>query len=390
MVMQHVSKRKVSQEPPTQQVKSQCATVATAAASTTVRYDSMLHQHQHLQVQAMRSFGERAKWRTGTQDDLYDDDESGNATSAPEGVRYVSVAMVGGGPADFTSIQAAIDSVPDNNIVSTLIRILPGIYEERVVVPPTKPFITLEGSGINETYVQWHLKASDTDERGIELTAYNTASVTVYASNFVAKDITFKNTLPPPPPGIEGRQAAAFRMSGDMATFYRCGFVGGQDTLCDDQGRHYFEDCFIQGSIDFVFGNARSLYNRCELNSIAQSYGSVAAQDRQSLDDNTGFAFVNCKITGNGPIYLGRAMGPFSRIIFAYSQFDDIIDPRGWDDWDHDTSKDGTVYYGQYKCDGPGANESQRVMWSHELTDEQALPFLTTSFIDGDTWLPHA
>ncbi|KAH7292176.1 hypothetical protein KP509_29G054600 [Ceratopteris richardii] len=237
------------------------------------------------------------------------------------------------------------------------------------------------------TIVQWHLKASDHDENGAELTAYNTASVTVYASNFVAKDITFKNTLPAPPPGIEGRQAAAFRISGDKAAFYRCGFVGGQDTLCDDQGRHYFEDCFIQGSIDFVFGDGRSLYNRCELNSIAQSYGSIAAQDRQSLDDNTGFSFVNCKITGSGPIYLGRAMGPFSRIVFAYSEFNGIIDPRGWDDWDHDTSKDKTVYYGQYKCNGAGADESKRVEWSHELSDEEALPYLDVSFIDGDEWL---
>ncbi|MCO5609506.1 hypothetical protein L7F22_063734 [Adiantum nelumboides] len=341
-------------------------------------------------LQARITFGEREEW--GIMRGQNNDDEGGNASSSATGgvVRYMRVDVGGGAAADFTSIQAAIDSVPDSNTVPTLIHIFPGIYEERVVVPSTKSFITLQGSGMNLTFVQWHLKASDTDEHGMELTAYNTASVTVYASNFVAKGITFKNTLPPPPPGIEGRQAAAFRISGDMAAFYECGFVGGQDTLCDDQGRHYFENCFIQGSIDFVFGNARSLYNRCELNSIAQSYGSVAAQDRQSLDDNTGFVFVNCKITGSGPIYLGRAMGPFSRIIFAYSQFDNIVDPRGWDDWDHDTTKDGTVYYGQYKCDGPGADESQRVAWSHELSDEEVIPFFNTSFIDGDTWLPQA
>lgn len=329
---------------------------------------------------------DRLGWHFSQQEKSLEVDQSGKGGGE---VRYVSLYM-DNGLANFTSIQAAIDSIPDSNNVPILIRISPGIYEERVVVPSTKPSITLEGSGMNETFVQWHLKASDMDGNGIELTAYNTASVTVYADNFTAKDITFKNTLPPPPPGIEGRQAAAFRISGDMATFYRCGFVGGQDTLCDDQGRHYFEDCFIQGSIDFVFGDARSMYTRCELNSIAQSYGSVAAQDRQGENDNTGFAFVNCKITGTGPIYLGRAMGPFSRIIFAYCEFDDIVDPRGWDDWDHDTSKDRTVYYGQYKCFGAGANESKRVAWSHELSDEEALPYLTTSFIDGDTWLPPA
>ncbi|MCO5588479.1 hypothetical protein L7F22_042436 [Adiantum nelumboides] len=251
-----------------------------------------------------RTFGERDEWgMTRLLQEQNNNDEGGNASNNSAtggGVRYMRVDVDGGAAADFTSIQAAIDSVPDSNIIPTLIHIFPGIYDERVVVPSTKPFITLQGSGMNVTFVQWHLKASDTDEHGMELTAYNTASVTVHASNFVAKGITFKNTLPPPPPGIEGRQAAAFRISGDMAAFYECGFVGGQDTLCDDQGRHYFEDCFIQGSIDFVFGNARSLYN----------------------------------------------------------------------------------------CDGPGADESQRVAWSHELNDEEVIPFLNMSFIDGDTWLP--
>lgn len=299
--------------------------------------------------------------------------------------RYVVVDL--SGQADYASIQAAVDSVPDDNTTPTIIQINAGVYEERVVISATKPFITLQGAGMSSTYVQWHLKASDVGADGAELTAYNTASVTVFASNFIAKDITFKNTLPAPPPGIDGRQAAAFRISGDMAAFYRCGFMGAQDTLCDDQGRHYYEECFIQGSIDFVFGDARSFFNHCELNSIAQSYGSVAAQDRQSTSDNTGFAFVNCKVTGTGPVYLGRAMGPYSRIIFAYSEFNDIIDPRGWDDWDHDTSKDQTVYYGQYKCYGAGADESQRVGWSHGLSDQEAQPYLTTNFIDGSQWL---
>ncbi|KAH7292177.1 hypothetical protein KP509_29G054600 [Ceratopteris richardii] len=303
---------------------------------------------------AEAGYGLLPSWSGGSRRLAEDEGGSNVGESDPltgvDGLRYMSVGVGG-----FPTIQAAIDAVPDSNSVPTIIRISPGVYEERVVIPSLKPFITLQGSGMDLTIVQWHLKASDHDENGAELTAYNTASVTVYASNFVAKDITFKNTLPAPPPGIEGRQAAAFRISGDKAAFYRCGFVGGQDTLCDDQGRHYFEDCFIQGSIDFVFGDGRSLYNRCELNSIAQSYGSIAAQDRQSLDDNT--------------------------------EFNGIIDPRGWDDWDHDTSKDKTVYYGQYKCNGAGADESKRVEWSHELSDEEALPYLDVSFIDGDEWL---
>lgn len=72
--------------------------------------------------------------------------------------------------------------------------------------------------------------------------------------------MAWQNTAEVPPPGATGRQGAAFRISGDKAAFYNCAFYGGQDTLCDDAGRHYFKNCFIQGSIDFVFGNGQSMY----------------------------------------------------------------------------------------------------------------------------------
>lgn len=69
-----------------------------------------------------------------------------------------------------------------------------------------------------------------------------------------------QNTAPAPLPGMQGWQAAAFRISGDKAYFSGCGFYGAQDTLCDDAGRHYFKECYIEGSIDFIFGNGRSMY----------------------------------------------------------------------------------------------------------------------------------
>ncbi|EFJ33967.1 hypothetical protein SELMODRAFT_167160 [Selaginella moellendorffii] len=292
------------------------------------------------------------------------------------------------GNGDFVTVQDAVNAIPDGNDQRVTIRIGPGIYWEKVVVPATKPFLTFQGAGIDRSLIVWNSTASDLGPDGQPLTAYRTASVTIVGANFIARDISFQNTAPPPPPGVNGRQAAAFRISGDMAAFYNCGFYGAQDTLCDDVGRHYFKGCFIQGSIDFIFGNGRSLYEQCELHSIADSYGSVAAQDRQSQTENTGFSFVNCKVTGTGILYLGRAMGPYSRIVYSNSYFDNIIDVRGWDDWDHDASRDRTVSFGQYKCYGPGATSSLRVPWARELSDMEVTPFLSLSFVDGTQWLP--
>lgn len=70
----------------------------------------------------------------------------------------------------------------------------------------------------------------------------------------------WKNNAPEPDPGEDDAQAVALKIEGDQCAFYGCGFYGAQDTLLDDRGRHFFKNCFIQGSIDFIFGNGRSLY----------------------------------------------------------------------------------------------------------------------------------
>jgi len=188
-------------------------------------------------------------------------------------------------------------------------------------------------------------------------------------------------------PGTQGGQAVAFRISGDKAFFFGCGFYGAQDTLCDDAGRHYFRDCYIEGSIDFVFGNARSLYKDCELHSTAQRFGSVAAHGRRDPCERTGFAFVNCRVTGTGRLYVGRAMGQYSRIVYAYTYFDSVIAPGGWDDWDHTSNKSMTAFFGMYRNWGPGVDAVHGVSWARELDYFAARPFLGKSFVNGYHWL---
>ena len=77
----------------------------------------------------------------------------------------------------------------------------------------------------------------------------------------------------------------------------------------------------------------------CEIHSIATKFGSIAAQDRKSPEEKTGFAFLHCWVTGTGPLYVGRAMGQYSRIVFSYTYFDDVVAHGGWDDWDHVSNK---------------------------------------------------
>ncbi|KAF7123434.1 hypothetical protein RHSIM_Rhsim12G0015100 [Rhododendron simsii] len=292
------------------------------------------------------------------------------------------------GCCNFTTVQSALDAVGNLSQKRTIIWINSGIYFEKIIVPRTKPNITFQGQGYLSTAIAWNDTANSSHG------TFYSGSVQVFAANFVANNISFMNVAPIAQPGDAGGQAVAMRIAGDQAAFWGCGFFGAQDTLHDDKGRHYFKDCYIQGSIDFIFGNGRSFYERCQMTSIANPVpagrklinGAVTAHGRTSKDENSGFVFVNCSIGGTGRIWLGRAWRPFSSVVFAYSNMTDVIAPEGWNDM-NDPTRDQTVFYGEYMCGGAGANMTLRVPYAQRLNDTQASPFLNVSFVDGDLWL---
>ncbi|KHN00330.1 Putative pectinesterase 53 [Glycine soja] len=124
----------------------------------------------------------------------------------------------------------------------------------------------------------------------------------------------------------------------------------------------------------------------CYLNSTTRKVASITAQKRTNSSLESGFSFKNCTVIGSGQVYLGRAWGDYSRVVFSYTFMDNIVLAKGWSDWG-DQKRDSRVYYGEYKCSGPGANLAGRVPWTRVLTDEEAKPFIEMQFIEGDTWL---
>lgn len=284
------------------------------------------------------------------------------------------------GLGNFQTVQGAVNSVPKGNTQRIIIQIAAGVYEEKVKIPKNKPFITFLGAGMNQTKITWN------DTARISNGTFRSATVSVMANGFMARNLAFENSAPAPPPGAVGAQAVALQISGDQSAFYSCAFLGAQDTLYDHRGRHYFKNCWIQGSIDFIFGDGLSFYEECELHTISTTGGSVTAQKRKASTEDTGFSFLNCSVSGDGVVYLGRAWGAFSRVVYIYTYIADIILPGGWNDWGI-PSRDKTSFYGEYKCSGPGANLHNSVAWSHELTDDEAAPFMAISFIDGQSWL---
>ncbi|EES17206.1 putative pectinesterase 63 [Sorghum bicolor] len=297
------------------------------------------------------------------------------------------------GKGKFRSINEAIKAVPDGNKRRVILDIRTATYKEKVVVPYMKPFVTFSGNPKNPPVIMWDDRAATRGKDGKPVGTYGSATVAVESDYFMASGVHFKNAAPLAAPGTEGGQAVAVRVYGNKAAFYDCTFDGGQDTLYDHRGLHYFKSCHIQGTVDFIFGFGRSLYEDCAITSVTKDVAIVTAQQRtRSIADalETGFSFLRCRIgssTGAGQIYLGRAWGDSSRVVYAYTTMGKEVVPVGWDKWTVQKPEHSGIYYGEYQCSGPGALPHKRVGWSLVLNDAQAKPFIGIHFIYGDSWI---
>ncbi|XP_020269374.1 putative pectinesterase 11 [Asparagus officinalis] len=274
------------------------------------------------------------------------------------------------GRGNFMKIQDAIDVVPSNNSVHVLISIKPGVYEENVVIPEDKPFITLKGEHTKSTIIRWDGRWKAADK----------TTLFIQASDVVVKQLTVQNEY-----NLTREGAIAVRVSGDRVAFFSCRFLGIQDTVLDDSGKHYYWKCYIEGATDFICGNGKSLFQNCALHSTSTYGGAITAHRRKMPTEDTYFIFRHCKITGTkgGRAILGRPWGSYSRVVFAYSYMSSVVLPEGWRDWPGVPPRKWTTYYGQRKCYGHGANVTRRVKWSHKLSKSEAAPFLNISAIIG-------
>ncbi|TYG52295.1 hypothetical protein ES288_D09G015100v1 [Gossypium darwinii] len=287
--------------------------------------------------------------------------------------RVITVSQDGNG--DYRTVQEAIDTVPLCNTCRTIIRLSPGVYKQPVYVPKTKNLITLAGLRPELTVLTWNNTATKIQHhqgsRLIGTGTFGCGTVIVEGEDFIAENV---------PRG----QAVAIRVTADRCAFYNCKFLGWQDTLYLHHGRQYLKDCYIEGSVDFIFGNSTALLEHCHIH--CKSAGFITAQSRKTSQESTGYVFLRCVITGNGGSsysYLGRPWGPFGRVVFAYTYMDQCIKHVGWHNWGKAENERSACFY-EYRCFGPGCCQSKRVTWCRELLEEEAEEFLMHGFIDPD------
>lgn len=295
----------------------------------------------------------------------------------------VRVLVSPDGHGDFPTIQQAIDHAPAYGEGRLVIAIQPGVYRERLMVPQDRPRITLLGPGNDPTATVITYNMSAAAAGGTFLTS----TVDVEGADFEASNITFENSFG------SGSQAVALMLHSDRAVLRHCRLLGWQDTLYAATGRQYYEDCYIEGAVDFIFGNARAVFHDCEIHSAGAGY--ITAQSRTSADGPYGFVFDHCKLTareGVSKVYLGRPWRPYARVVFLSTEMGAHIDPAGWHEWHPgETHSLDTSYYAEFASSGPGASRSQRDPHTQFLNEKEAKPFEVKAFLAGpDGWDPTA
>lgn len=223
---------------------------------------------------------------------------------------------------------------------------------------------------------------------------YHVLELGVMGQGFVAKSLTIENSA-----GPQNHQAAALYNTADQSAFYNCIFLGYQDTLYAKENRQFYKDCKIYGTVDFIFGHAKAVFQDCHIYARPETLITITAQNRASDSEVNGFSFQGCHVEAapgltppqraNLRVFLGRPWDKYSTVIFMQSIFDDIVDPQGWTEWpgvpvDH-------LHYAEYDNSGLGADTSRRVNWKGYRVVKKWMEadwFTVAKFIDGNSWLP--
>lgn len=300
---------------------------------------------------------------------------------APAPIHYV-VAQDGSG--DSKTIQYAIDHAPQPKPGQRLIiDIRPGVYRERLSLPKDRARVTFRGSDAKTTVIVYEMAAFTVGG------TFLSSTVNVQGDEFEAERITFQNTFKADQ--RPGGQAVALHIYSDRAVFRQCRFLGWQDTLYAAWGRQYYKDCYIEGHVDFIFGNATAVFENCEIHSLGQGY--IAAESRTVADAPTGYVFLNCRLTGENTgrgVFLGRPWRPYSRVVYLNCEMGDHIRAEGWDNWGN-AANEKTAYFAEFGSTGPGSKLASRVVWSHQLTEKEAQAYYPSVFLRGaDLWDPTA
>ena len=320
---------------------------------------------------------------------------------------YATTVYAGGsGTGHYSTVQAAVNALPSNG---GIVEVEPGTYTEQVTI--SKPGVSLigQGSSASATIISDDLSAS---EAGSDVKSA-TVIVTSAAINFYFQNIQIQNLYTQD--GNTETQALALAINGDRAVGRNVRLIGRQDTFyagangcssttCSDPTRVYLYGSYIEGNVDFIFGDAALVLDTCTIQ--LDEHGSlggeatITAQNNRSSSDAylSGFVFYNSTITSNPSTgmtngYLGRPWGVYSINVFINTNMQAPINTAGWIEWEPGTTDYlATSYYAEYGSTGAGAagyTKKTREKYAVYLTESQTTKYAPDTFLTGkDGWTP--
>ncbi|CAJ1975706.1 unnamed protein product [Sphenostylis stenocarpa] len=291
------------------------------------------------------------------------------------------------GSGNYKTVSEAIKAASGARFV---IYVKEGVYKEKIRT--NKDGITLIGDGKYSTLIV----GDDSVAKGSTLPDSATFSIT--GDGFIARDIGFQNNA-----GPQGEQAVALNIASDHSVLYRCSIAGYQDTLYAHALRQFYAECDIYGTIDFIFGNAAAVFQRCNLllrRPHGSSYNAILANGRTDPAQNTGFSVHKSTIAPTADFssvkhsyysFLGRPWKEYSRSVVMQSRIDDAIAASGWVAWPgYGNSVLKSLYFAEYDNEGGGAGTAKRVQWQgfRVLHAQEAGKFTVATFLAGNSWIP--
>jgi pectinesterase len=297
---------------------------------------------------------------------------------------HIDVTVAPDGSGQYVSVEEAIFKAPmpaSPTAAPWVIFVKAGTYKERIYVQRERGNIRVIGEDAAKTIITYNLNANLPGPDGKTIGTFRTPTVQIDGDGMVWENITIANSAGPV------GQALALRLDGDRIAFKKCRLLGWQDTLLVNRGRHYFEDCYIEGHVDFIFGGATAYFNRCHIHCLGNGYITAASTPAGQAH---GFVFADCKITGADDVktFLGRPWRIFAQTVYLRAEMSSVVRAEGWNDWKKPETH-RTAFYGEFDSTGPGAAKTERVSWSHQLTAAEAAALTPVKVLAGpDNWNP--
>lgn len=283
------------------------------------------------------------------------------------------------GTGHFRTIQQAIDSVRAFNPAGTVtIFIKKGFYKEKLLIPTHICNLHIIGEDRDRTIINYDDHANIN-----KMGTFRTSTLKICGNDILMENITVENSA------AQLGQAVALHVEGDRITFRNCRFLGNQDTIYAgrENSRQLFENCYIEGTTDFIFGPSTAWFEGCTIHCKRNSY-ITAANTPQYIE--YGFIFNHCNITLADSVtamYLGRPWRAYSMTVFMNCKLPKGIQPSGWDNWKN-PENEKTARYAEYNNTGEGASTEQRVKWAKILNRTEASKItMEQVFSRNDSWM---